>query len=117
VRGLKHLATIDLPSLEAVASLNIRFLPLLRSIDIPKVKDIESLGLVGLASLKTFSFGPDLLTMGDLTVDNTSLASIGGLKFRKTSTLNIVNNKNLTTLSFPFLTVIVLERYLQSAKI
>jgi hypothetical protein len=108
---------INLPSLEAVASMHIWYLPLLHSINIPKVKDIESLRLVGLPSLKTFSFGPDLQTMGGLTVGNTSLTSIGGLTLRKTSTLDIVNNKNLTTISYPFLTVIVFERYLRSAGI
>jgi hypothetical protein len=110
VVSMTHVNTINLPCLEKAGTLNIGFLPLLRSINVPKPKGVGSLHLKTLPSLKTFSFSAGLKNMGGLDIYNTSLESIGGLTSRKTSILEIHQNKNLNTLSFPYMTVITPNR-------
>jgi hypothetical protein len=83
----------------------------LHTLHVPKLQFVAILRLIFLPSLKTLSFDAGLRDMSfyfgcGIEMWKTALESLSGLHFTKTSIIEITSNKNLTSLSFPFLEVI-----------
>jgi len=82
----------------------------LHTLHVPKLQFVATLRLIFLPSLKNLSFDAGLRDMSfyfgcGIEIWATALESLSGLHFTKTSIIEITSNKNLTSLSFPFLKV------------
>jgi hypothetical protein len=110
ISSLPEVHTINLPCLERAPTLWLASMQSLHTFHVPKLQFVAILRLIFLPSLKTLSFDAGLRDMSyyfgsGIEMWETALESLSGLHFPKTSTIEVTSNKNLTSLSFPFLKV------------
>ncbi|RFU23633.1 hypothetical protein B7463_g12705, partial [Scytalidium lignicola] len=111
IANIRQLNIINLPSLEKGTGFWIQLLPSLHTINVPKLRSISMLHLGGLPSLKTLSFDAGLRDdmswyfTGGIYIYDTALTHVGGLVFKKAPIIDLRENKNLTNISFPYMTV------------
>jgi len=110
ISSLPEVHTINMPCLERATTLWLTGMQSLHTLHVPKLQFVAILRLIVLPSLKTLSFDAGLRDMSfyfgcGIEIWETALESLSGLHFTKTSIIEITSNKNLTSLSFPFLKV------------
>ena len=111
ITSLPEVKTINMPYLERAPTLWLANMQSLHTLHVPKLQFVATIRLMFLPSLKTLSFDAGLRDMSfyfgcGIEMVETALESLSGLHFTKTSIITIFSNKNLTSLSFPFLTVV-----------
>lgn len=105
---LTSVHTLNFPSLEHAGLLRFSSSPELHTINIPKIQSLGSMKLSGLPSLRTTrSFAARLKGLvGSIELWDTGLTDISFPNVQVLSGLSICQNRNLTILSLPSLTLV-----------
>lgn len=91
---------INFNNLESISgSLNVQALTQLHSIDFSSLSEAEKLSLISLPSFAIINLNKGISSAGSIQVSDTALSSLQGLtNFDSIETLNINNNKNISSI-------------------
>lgn len=110
ISGDHDMDKINFPALEKVGWLSITNQRTLHTITAPKLHSARVLEFTDLPSLENLSIFTSLKgPVGQLNIVNTGLTRMEDLWFDRIGGLSISQNKNLTTITFPYLTSVVLQ--------
>lgn len=101
VKNITDLTSITAPDLVNITgALTLEILQSLSVVSFPKLKSAGDITFVTLTSLDTFQLDSGITSAKSLIISDTTIKSIAGISLETVDTLNINNNKFLTTLDF-----------------
>lgn len=107
VFNLSSITDISFNQLQTISgSLEIDACTQLHVIDLSLLTEAEQLSLISLPSLATINLNKGLSKAGSIEISDTALSSLQGLtNYNTVGTLNINNNKNISSVDLPLQTV------------
>lgn len=95
--------SINLNQLEKIGgSLSVQALTQLHNIDFTQLTEVEKLELISLPSFAVINLNKGIANATEIDISDTALSSLDGITTLKTiSTLNVNNNKNISSIEFP----------------
>lgn len=101
VKNITTLSSISAPSLVNISgAFTLEILQSLSVVSFPKLTSAGDITFVTLNSLDTFQLDAGITEATSLIISDTTITSISGISLETVETLNINNNKYLTTLNF-----------------
>ncbi|CDO51444.1 hypothetical protein DV495_001148 [Geotrichum candidum] len=100
-RNVSSLQTLSAPNLRNISeSLSLEILRSLNTVTLPRLAEVGDISLVTLNALNGVSLEDGITKAKSLIISDTTIRSLDGLDLRTVDTLNINNNRFLTTLNF-----------------
>ncbi|KAF5101954.1 hypothetical protein D0Z00_000609 [Geotrichum galactomycetum] len=100
-RNVTSLQTLSAPNLSNISeSLSLEILRSLNSVSLPRLVDVGDISLVTLNALGAVTLEDGITKAKSLVVSDTTIKSLDGFNLRTIDTLNINNNRYLTSITF-----------------